>query len=363
LSLGVAWKGGISPVKASPDIYQGDLILTENNVTTIEGLLDINGSIIVKENATLVLKNAIVNFTQAEDWKFGLFLRDPSNGNPHLQVENTTITSNHRFSVELDQNSSAIVHDSQFTPPLGSYCWLWTYDSSTASFHNFTVYGLSSTSSSDVLICNSTIVILNIYGPCAASIRNSTIHTANGYGSSLISMDKSAVTNVQAFDSTMFQISDSAIYSIYGDNKTAIWLTNSTCDVSTINNQSMVFERWYLDVHVVDLIGQDVSSATVSARYPNSTVAESEFTNPSGWARLTLMEKMKNATGEFPVGNYNMTAVHEGHSGSTTINMSGNKQIFLSLNFVVPEFPSFSILILVVVTSLAVIIHKRKHSR
>ena len=51
-------EGAISNVKASPDIYQGDLVLQGNNVTIIEGRFDINGSIIVEENATLILRNA-----------------------------------------------------------------------------------------------------------------------------------------------------------------------------------------------------------------------------------------------------------------------------------------------------------------
>ena len=53
-SVFVQWKG-ISVVKASPDIHQGDLILQGNNVTVIEGRFEINGSIIVEENATLIL--------------------------------------------------------------------------------------------------------------------------------------------------------------------------------------------------------------------------------------------------------------------------------------------------------------------
>ena len=61
----VQW-GGISIVKASPEIYQGNLILEGNNVTIIEGVFDINGSIIVEENATLLLKDALLNFTQTE---------------------------------------------------------------------------------------------------------------------------------------------------------------------------------------------------------------------------------------------------------------------------------------------------------
>jgi hypothetical protein len=354
-------RGNISVVKASSSIYQGDLILTGNNVTVIEGRFDINGSIIVKENATLILKNAIIDFTQAEDWEFGVFLRDPSNGNPRLEVANTTITSNHKFSIKLYQNSSAIVHDCQLTAPPGFYCWLWTFDSSTASFYNLTVYGLSSMSRSGVLIFNSTIVGLNIYDPCVASSYNSAIDVANGYGSSLISIDKSAIRDVQAFDSTIFRISDSAIDSIYGYNETAIWLTNSTYGDSATSNQSKVFECWYLDIHVIDSIGQNVPSANVTGINPNATITDSKLTDANGWARLTLMEKMMNATGEYPFGNYTVEATYETHSNSTTVNMTENREDTLTLDFVVPEFPSFLVLpLFMIATLLAVIVYRRK---
>lgn len=88
MCVGLAWKTDISTVAAFPDIYQGNLVLTDNNVTTITGRFDINGSIIVEENATLVLTNAVVNFTQSDMYQYNVTLGNPSNGNPRLQAEN-----------------------------------------------------------------------------------------------------------------------------------------------------------------------------------------------------------------------------------------------------------------------------------
>ena len=58
-------KGNIPPVRAFPGIYQGDLLLAGNNITFIEGVFNINGSIIIEENAALYLKDAFVNLWQA----------------------------------------------------------------------------------------------------------------------------------------------------------------------------------------------------------------------------------------------------------------------------------------------------------
>ena len=54
VSTFINWKGALI-VKASPDIFQGDLILQGNNVTVIEGRFDINGSIIVEENCCFIV--------------------------------------------------------------------------------------------------------------------------------------------------------------------------------------------------------------------------------------------------------------------------------------------------------------------
>jgi len=128
--------------------------------------------------------------------------------------------------------------------------------------------------------------------------------------------------------------------------------------------EGKVYVSWYLDVQVIDSIGQDVPSANVTATFSNGTEAESKLTDLSGWTRLTLMDKMINTTGEYPVGNYTVEATYDIHSDQTTVNMTENQQITLTLaGFIIPEFPSFLILpLFMVATLLAVILYRRKQS-
>jgi len=136
-----------------------------------------------------------------------------------------------------------------------------------------------------------------------------------------------------------------------------IWLVNSTCSTYNINDQSKVHISWYLDVHVVDSNGIDVPLANVTATYPNATLADSKLTDANGWARLTLMEKIINATGTYPVGNYTITAEYDTYQEQQSVEMTENKQI------VIPEFPSLIILpLFMIITLLAVIVYRRKYS-
>lgn len=67
LALVFLQKVDASPFEPS-GVYKGDLVLRGNNVTIIEGRLDISGSMIVENNASLIFKNAIINFVQKQDW-------------------------------------------------------------------------------------------------------------------------------------------------------------------------------------------------------------------------------------------------------------------------------------------------------
>jgi len=173
VTLTFVQKGIIKTVKASPEMHQGCLILTGNNVTTIEGRFDVNGSIIVEENATLILKNAIINFTQTQNHQFNMTFRNPANGNPRLQVENTTITaSNYLLRVRFVDNSSATIYYLNTSPKiilsLSFYSFvlisnstlegeLYAYSNSAVNVSDSTVMMLWSLDSSTVTVSNCTI--------------------------------------------------------------------------------------------------------------------------------------------------------------------------------------------------------------
>ena len=162
----------------------------------------------------------------------------------------------------------------------------------------------------------------------------------------------------------MLLINDSAITYLYAYDFSNSWLLNATCAYLYMKNSAKVHVSRYLDVRVEDSVGQDVPSANVTATYPNATIAESKLTDSNGWARLTLMEKTMNVTGEYPIGNYTVKATYETHSADTSVHMIENRQIALILeDFVIPEFPSLLILpLFMIATLLAVILYRRKHT-
>jgi hypothetical protein len=357
---------------SSPDVRQVDLILKGNNVTTIEGRFDINASIIVEENATLILKNAIINFTQKRLLLHQMTFRNPVNGNPRLRVENATITSNYPLYVQFYHNSSATVYNLN-TP---WQIFLIARDSSFVSISNSTIEGsLYARGSSAINVSNSTIRYLSIRSdssdcrifelePGFFSSWNywldcSVVVAPSGYapevtledsqienwdfeflGSSNATISNSTIYYLRTRDSTVVTASNSIIIDIlsaYGHS--VVWLVNSNYSAYFIRDESKVYVGWYLDVHVVDSIGQNVPSANVTATYPDATVAGWRLTDANGWTRLTLAEKMMNATGDYLIGNYTITATYEVHTGQQSINMTDHQEITITLPFIMPESP------------------------
>jgi len=443
-------RGLISTVKASPDVHQGDLILSDNDVHTIEGRFDINGSIIVEENATLILRNAILNFTQMESYQFMMTFRNPANGHPRFLIENCTITANNYYMyVDFYGNSSmeanelftddyiyVRLHTDSFAWVLNSvfgymtacdhsvlivsnssFSGVYSNDDTSVTISDCTFGSLEPDENSEANVANSTISYLLVveswsvnysvikhepgfasywnfhqncsvvtaptgeapnvtltdtqvgdwgfssFGKSNVTVSSSKLFGLWGRWSSSVSVYNSAISYaLWSQDSSIWHLYNTTTQRLYSDMDSKLWLVNSTSNEYYIEDWSQVFVSWYLSVHVVDSIGQDVPSANVTATYPNTTIAESKLTYTNGWAKFTLKEKTKNATGDYPVGNYSVEAKYEIYSGSTTANMTESKQISIQLPFIIPEFPSpMTITLFIITTLLAVIVHKRKH--
>ena len=398
----------------APPTYQGDLILSGNNVTVIDGDFNFNGSIMVEENATLILRNGVVNFTQTRDRQFNVTLRNPLNGNPRLTASNMALASKHELPLYLKQNSMADISDSVLQKTS-----TFQHDNSIMNVHNSTIeYTLWSYVSSTINVLNSTIGSTMTYDSSALSFSNSTVGSLNiapysvnctisklkpglfshwnfisnctvdilpagtvpnvtlidtivsswrfgFYGASTATVADSTIGDFSAFGTTFLRVYDSSIMSgLYARHNAVILLINSTYHyISGIDDSATVRIAWHVNVHVVDSNADDVPSANVTVSYQNATLAESEMTGLDGWAKLALVERMMNDTGEYPTGNCTIKATYEDHLNSTTVNVTENMQIILSLPFVVPEFPSLLVLPLCMLTILvAALVYRRKHT-
>jgi hypothetical protein len=418
-------------VKCAPDVYQGDLILTGDDITVIEGRFDINGSVIVKENATLVLRNAVLNFTQERDSQFGMLFSDSADGNPRFVAENAVLatSNNYYMMIEFFGNSSASTNNlTVIGRPL-----LWFRDFSFGSLTDSSLYSATAYDNSTLKMSNCTLHILHAWEHTQVDIANCTIEeyvhlvvnsvdcsvnglTSNefvnywnfglncsaniapdgwasnftlidteiaawsfdvfGFSSFIVSNSElyglwavdfavvyfynSTVTDLWVYDNSLSCLYETQTQNLYSYGNSEIRCVNTTSSVYNVHEESELRLSWYLDCYVVDEVDQDVPSANVTVDYSNGTIANSGSTDLYAYLRLTLLEKVVNATGDYPVGNYTVEAAYDTYLTSTVVNMTENRQIILELPFVIQEFPSLFILsLLMIVTLLAIIIQKK----
>jgi hypothetical protein len=417
--------GDIPAVKAFSSIYQGDLILTGNTVYRIEDeRFEINGSIIVEDNATLVLNNATLKFVHTDSYHHRMFFgKLMVGGTPRLQAINSTITSDSdypRIPISFIGDSSitasnlnvskAWIDVGELTSGTFSDCNIELMEINN-NYHYVAVLDskielLSAGSASNVSISNSILETISIstemanfsligFKPgffdfwnfrlnCSVEIliapwgRAANVTLTNtqidsfrfsGYHSGVIAVN-STVEELWVSEPAhewgphaTAHVVDCSISELHAWDSSCVWLTNSTFDTYDVQHSAKIYVYRYLDVYVTDLESSDVNLANVTIKYPNGTMFNSELTDVAGYASFTLMEKMINCTGNYPIGNYTVTAKYETYEGQQSINMTGNQEIILQLPFIIPEFPSFIILpLFMIATLLAVIVYKRKHS-
>ena len=376
---------GPKSIQNTNDVVQGDLVLSGNTNHTIIGeTFHINGSIVVTGNATLYLREAILNFTEPGATWFNITLRDPLGGQPRLRAYNSTIaTGLSPVSVYGYDNASTLLTDVRATgiELLGddeatlnvSGSELWRVISHGAGV----VADLFNSTIGEVVASQGTVSVRNTtaalevqsggvdssmvgLGPGYYEYWNYAVNcsvtgtwypdfTVNRsmiegwsfrfYGSSNAALAHSIIGSIYVAGSTRLTSSDSSIETLDLGHTSRAELVNSIVDVIALSHESSVWFYWYLDVHVVDSLDEDVPMAEVSAEFGDSTLAGSAQTDDSGWARLVLLDWMQNTTAIYKEDPYRVTATYDVYFGEETVEMDWNKEITIQLPFVIPEFP------------------------
>lgn len=226
---------------------QGDIIIDDNDVVTIEGIYDINGSILIEENGTLILRNAIVTFTETFSRQHNLTLQNPSHGKPRLLVFNSTIQSSN---------------------PLYDVLTYATANSTVEINHSTISSYLDAFDTSEVLISNSSLVTIQY-----------------GYGSSHVDVHNSTMQEWQNYASTTANVQDSHVMDL------VLGSTSVNCSILGLKGGFFTHWNYLLDCNVVVLAG---------GLSPNITLID---TSVDGW-RLAFYgasntNVMNSTLGEF----------------------------------------------------------------
>ena len=168
----------------------------------------------------------------------------------------------------------------------------------------------------DLLITNSVLRGLSCYGSTDVEVRNSTITSIYMCGASRGAIYNSTISSVACYDSSRLK------------------LFETTC-VSPIHveDEALALVYWRLTVETV-LAGEGVKGVSVSVYFAsNSSLATRGLTGPGGLACFLLMEKLVNATGEWPVGPYEVVATYGPYEERGLAELPETRQLTLELGF------------------------------
>ncbi len=152
-----------------------DLVLQGNNVTVMEGYHQLNRSIYVEENATLVLRNAVLNFSSTFSYQFETWLGNPEGGSPRLIVENSEIVTpgNYQHQIYFYHNSTGTIRGLETSEGVRIQGYHDSViDISDSVVRGVVVYGRMN---SRINVTNSTVVGLYGEGNTRVYARNCTI--------------------------------------------------------------------------------------------------------------------------------------------------------------------------------------------
>lgn len=237
------------------------------------------------------------------------------------------------------------------------------------------MYGNSSVSANDSMIgsmhvadgANLSLYNVNVRSYIIAYMDSRTvadhayIYRVEASDQAYCSFNGSTVNQMDAYESSVVHAADSVLARLSASQNSTVFLLNCSCpSVPSAYDQAEILVNWYLDVHVADSTGQNVSPANVTA-FLGSALVQSELTDADGLARLVLPGKTINATGEFPVAEYSINAAYLSYVNATTVDVIGNRQVNLTLEgLIVPEFQTHLLLSLLVLTSLLSVVTGKK---
>jgi hypothetical protein len=349
----------------------GHLSVTTN--ATVDSCIGYN-ALLTAEDANVQINNSQIGTVYIRAKDSALNVSDlPENKCQPYRVDYFNTFNN--LTVTRGAVTNLTVFDSDFSFGFEAY-------NSNVSFYDCYIAGLEAYGASNISIVNSMIstihagesanlALTNVcsssyiiaYDKAAIASKNSCIQRIEVSGEAFCSLNSSTVNEVSAYFSSRVYAVDSILSMLSANQESIFSLLNSTCTSASINDQAMMFISWYLDVHVTDSVGQNVSCANVTV-YLGGTIIRSKLTDANGLARLTLQGELINATGHYQVADYFVNAFYLAYQSTMEVAMISNTYITLTLeDLIITEFPTNLIPPLFIATTLIAAIFYRKKQK
>ena len=299
-------------------VINHDLILTNNNVTRLHNMtVLIHGNVKLLENATLILDNAELH---SKGWYVLL------GGTSTFVALRSVVDTNY---ITANDHSNLFISNTRLL------CQFQLHESAQLNLSNSSAGPSNLYDYSKATILNSTLG-LDVKGSTIVCIHNCNL--TEGLGAT-------ETSNVEIFNSTMGEIylRGDTILSMFGSKAASLYWRYYRG--TPLWNGSAYF-HWRLTVKVVDYTGSSIPNAEVKITRVEDDSTEQIFnrtTNSEGIVETYLLEKIVRAgkilmdgnetiaMEEEILNNYNVEAIYNGNSASTTILIGNDLSIQLKV--------------------------------
>ena len=213
-------------------VYEGDLIVSGNETRTIDYEYDLIGNIIVKDDATLIIKNTVFNQTG----KYVPSDVPPSGVNVVVKdrasffLTNVTLTISQGVNERNDKTSRILVQDEAKIYIASSQLENFRYDISIWAMGQSSVYienAIMRRARENVTnTVESCTLVVDDYSE--VHVKNLTFDRVTVYRSSRVFIERSTLRNaVRVFDSPSIQVSDSTIGYVTAEGSPSLYIRRS----------------------------------------------------------------------------------------------------------------------------------------
>jgi len=175
--------------------HVGDIVVEGNEIFVIEDVyFTQTGGIYVRDNASLVLRNATLNLAQTSSYQYEIYV----SGSSALISQDSFIVSNYWFQTWITGSSKAWLNTtyigySSSNPPTSTLGYVYSQDNAECTVYDSTLGYLYCQDGSNTQVYNSTLRGVYCYGNSEITVINSEITST--YGISTSSTSKSVIIN------------------------------------------------------------------------------------------------------------------------------------------------------------------------
>lgn len=230
----------------------GEIVVCNNETCIINYEFRMVGNIIIKDNATLIIRDSIFNQTHACD-RIGIVVKNRA----CLIITNATLIINKDCSnpttlkdIMLQERATLTVVDSSITNPK-SDCYIYSIDNSVVNIDNSSIAGsegarLVTNDYSEVRIRGSNLSRVVAWGSSTVSIENSILSdTLKTYNNCTIRVSASSLRDVSAYGSPKLYFRNSNIRgNVVAGMNSNVWLIRTLAQNVSAGGDSNV---WLID--------------------------------------------------------------------------------------------------------------------